>query len=64
MGEIMHTSHVKIIKDEGKVRRAFIEDFDEPIYFGVHSNIAKFYGVTPEIEYPSTLDYIIAGVGG
>lgn len=42
--EHIHTSHIKIYKDEGPVRRAYIEGFEEPIFYGVHSNIKDFYG--------------------
>ena len=64
MGELVHTSKVKLIRDKGPVRRAFIEHFEEPVYFGVHTAIANFYGVEPEAEYPATLDYMIAAIGG
>jgi hypothetical protein len=64
MSEFVHTSRIRILQDVPPVRRAFIESFDEPIYFGVHSNIAEFYGMEPEVEYPATLDHLIAAVGG
>jgi hypothetical protein len=64
MGEIIHTSHIKLIKDAGPVRRAYIEDFTEPFYYGVHGKIAGFYGITPDIEYPATLDHIVSAVAG
>ena len=64
MAEIVHTSRIRIIQDTPPVRRAFIESFEEPIYFGVHSEIARLYGVEPEVEYPATLDHLIAAVGG
>ncbi|WP_409300917.1 hypothetical protein [Peribacillus sp. SCS-155] len=47
-----------------KIRKASIEGFDEPIYFGVHGGVKEFYGVNPEVEYPSTLDHIVAAAGG
>ncbi len=64
MNEVIHTSRVKIIKDEGPVRRAFIEGFKDPVYYGIHGGIAAFYGKTPTVEYPATLDHIIGGVAG
>lgn len=64
MAEIVHTSRIRIVQDTPPVRRAFIESFEDPIYFGVHSNIAKFYGMEPEVQYPATLDHLIAAVGG
>jgi hypothetical protein len=64
MGELVHTSRIKLVRDKGPVRRAFIEHFKDPVYFGVHTAIANFYKVQPETEYPATLDYMIAAVGG
>ncbi len=64
MGELVHTSRVKIYKDKGPTRRAYIENFPEPIRFGVHGGIKKFYGLEPQEELPATLDHIVAAVGG
>jgi hypothetical protein len=64
MGELIHTSHVRIIKDKGPVRRAYIEGFAEPVRYGVHGGIKRFYRVEPEEELPTTLDHIIAAVAG
>ena len=64
MGELIHTSRVKIYKDKGPTRRAYIENFAVPLRFGVHGGIKKFYGVEPEEELPATLDHIVAAVGG
>jgi hypothetical protein len=64
MGELIHVSKVKIIKDKGPARRAYIEDFREPVLYGVHGGIKKFYGVEPEEELPTTLDHIVAAVAG
>ena len=62
--EHVHTSKIKIYRDENMVRRAYIEGFDEPAIFGVHTSIKDFYGVEPKEEHPATLDYIIAGTAG
>jgi hypothetical protein len=64
MGELIHTAKIKIVKDKGPVRRAFIESFPDPVRYGVHGGIKKFYGVEPAEELPTTLDHIIAAVAG
>ena len=64
MGKLVHTSHIRIEKDKGPLRRAYIENFEDPLRFGVHTNIKEFYGLEPEEELPATLDHIVAGVGG
>jgi len=33
MGEIVHTSRIKIVREKGPIRRAMIEGFDKPIYY-------------------------------
>ena len=66
---VVHTSRIRIEKHEGPHRTAHIENFAEPIHFGIHSGIKNFYqekyGHTiTGPEYPATLDHIIAGVAG
>jgi len=64
MAEPVHTSRIRLEKIKGPVRHAYIEGFREPLRFGVHGGIKKFYGVEPEEELPATLDHMIAAVGG
>lgn len=64
MSQVVHTSRVRIEKDEGPNRRAYIEGFEDPVRFGVHSGISAFYGIEPKEEFPATLDYIVGAVGG
>lgn len=64
MADPIEISKIHIVQDERPNRRAYIADFTEPIYFGVHGGVKDFYKATPEIEYPSTLDHIVAATGG
>ena len=64
MAKIVHISKVRIEKHKGPHRIAYIEGFETPVHFGVHSGIKKFYGIEPEEEHPATLDYMIAAVAG
>ncbi len=64
MAELIHTSRARIYKDKGPVRRAYIEGFPEPVRYGVHGGIKKFYGIEPEEDLPATLDHIVAAVAG
>ena len=66
---VVHTSRIHVEKHEGSHRTALVEGFGEPIHFGIHGGIKRFYGQKygREIagpEYPATLDHIIAGVAG
>ena len=64
MGEIVHTSRIKIVREKGPTRRALIEGFDKPIYYGVHGGIKRFYKIEPEEEHAATLDHIVAATAG
>ncbi|ALC88821.1 hypothetical protein AM500_02660 [Bacillus sp. FJAT-18017] len=66
MSEPIELTRIKInqVSVEDKIKEAYIGDFPEPIRFGVHSGVKKFYGATPQVEYPSTLDHIVAAAGG
>ena len=60
MGEIIHISRIRIEREKGPTRKATIEGFDEPVYYGVHGGIKHFYKVEPEKEHAATLDHIVA----
>jgi len=64
MPDVVHTSRIRVEKVKGPVRHAYIEHFTEPVRFGVHGGIKRFYGIEPEEDVPATLDYMIAAVGG
>ena len=64
-----HTSHIRIKQHEGPLRTAHIENFAEPVHFGMHGGIKQFYQdkygrKVAGPEYPATLDYMIAGIAG
>lgn len=64
MADVVHTSRQRLERVAGPLRHAYLEGFDEPIRFGVHGGIKKFYGVEPEEDVPATLDYMVGAVGG
>lgn len=64
MGQVVHTSRIIITREKGPTRKAVIEGFAEPVYYGVHGGIKHFYKVEPEKEHAATLDHIVGAVGG
>ena len=64
MGMIVHQSRITITRELGPTRKAVIEGFDEPVYYGVHGGIKHFYRVEPEKEHAASLDHIVGAVGG
>lgn len=64
MGEIVHISRIRIVMERGPTRKAMIEGFNEPVYYGVHGGIKRFYRLEPGEEHPATLDHIVAATAG
>lgn len=64
MADRVHTSRMRLERIRGPIRHAYLEGFTDPIRFGVHGAIKRFYGVEPDEEIPATLDHMIAAVGG
>jgi hypothetical protein len=66
VSQVTYYSRVRVERVRGKVRHAHIPNVEEPVVFGVHSEVAEHYGVSPEVEEPhaSTLDYLVAAAGG
>jgi hypothetical protein len=62
MAEIVHTSRIAITREKGPIRKAMIEGFADPVYYGIHGGIQKFYGVDPVEEHAATLDHIVGAV--
>ena len=64
MGKLVHTSKITITRVKGPIRKALIEGFEEPVFYGLHGGIKQFYKVEPEEEHAATLDHIVGAVGG
>ena len=63
---VVYRSHVRIERLKGPIRRAFVPANDDPVMFGVHSEVAQHYGVDNDVHeaYTTTLDYVIAAAAG
>ncbi len=66
MTAVVYTSQVRIERIKGPLRRAYLPQEKEPVFFGVHSEIAANYGVDTTIHQPhaTTLDYLVAAAAG
>lgn len=66
MADVVYTSHVRIERVKGPVRKAYLPAETEPVIFGVHSAVAEHYKVPPAVFEPraTTLDYIVAATAG
>ena len=66
MNQVEYVSKVRVERVRGPLRRAFLPAEEEPVWFGVHSEVAEHYGVDTNIHEPhaTTLDYIVAAAAG
>ena len=66
MPDIAYTSRVKVVRQGGPMRLAWLPAEPEPGHFGVHGAIAEHYKVPPDKFPPhaTTLDYIVAAAAG
>ena len=64
MGQVVHTSHIRIVREQGPTRRAIIKGLPGEIRYGVHGGIKDFYKVEPKEEHPATLDHMISAIAG
>jgi hypothetical protein len=66
MGDVVYTSEVLVERLAGPLRRATVPGAGEPVFFGVHDEIADHYGVARggDAERATTLDYVVAAAAG
>jgi hypothetical protein len=64
--QVVYTSKSRIERIKGPLRKAYLPQTQEPVKFGVHSEIAEHYGVGPDVHEPqaATLDYVVASAAG
>jgi len=64
--QVVYTSRVRIERKAGPIRLAYLPAEKEPVVFGVHSEVAEHYKVSPDAYPPhaTTLDYVVAAAAG
>ncbi len=64
--KVAYTSRVRIERQRGPVRLAYLPAEKTPVVFGVHSKVAEHYKVAPNAFPPhaTTLDYVVAAAAG
>lgn len=66
MNEVAYRSEVRIERERGPIRLAWLPSETEPVRFGVHGAISEHYGV-PRDAFPphaTTIDYVVAAAAG
>ena len=63
---VVYRSRSRIERIKGPVRRAYLPVATEPVWFGMHDEVAEYYGMDPKVHAPhtTTIDYLVAATGG
>ncbi len=64
MAEVVYTSVVRVEQQRRPNRRVFLPETSTSVVFGVHGAVVGHYGITPEEEHATTLDYVVAAAVG
>jgi hypothetical protein len=67
MPPVVYTSRVRIERQKGPVRKAWLPGETTPVIFSVHGAIAQHYKVDPAAlgdPHAATLDYVVAAAAG
>jgi hypothetical protein len=64
--DVVYVSKVWIERVKGPLRRAYLPTEEQPVLFGVHSEIAEHYDVDTTAHEPhaTTLDYLVSAAAG
>ena len=63
---VVYRSRSRIERIKGPVRRAYLPAASEPVFFGMHDEVAEHYSMDPGVYPPrtATIDYLVAATGG
>lgn len=66
MSQPTYVSRVRIVREQGPLRSAYIPIEREPILFGTHGAVREHYGTSAgeHQEHATTLDYVVAAAAG
>lgn len=64
--EPKYVSKVRVVRERGPIRKAYLPATPEPVLFGTHDEVREHYGTAPGQypEYATTLDYVVAAAAG
>jgi hypothetical protein len=66
MGEVVYVSQVRIEREDGPVRAAYLPVESVPTMYGTHGPVAEHYGheLGQYPEHATTLDHVVGAAGG
>ncbi len=62
----LYVSRVRIVRERGPIRQAYVPAETEPVVFGTHDEVREHYGTAPGQfpDHATTLDYVVAAAAG
>lgn len=66
MSEVVYVSEVRIEREQGPVRRAYLPAEVDPVFYGTHGPVAEHYDTAPGEfpEHATTLDHLVGATAG
>jgi hypothetical protein len=66
MDQPTYIAKVRIVRERGPIRRAYLPAEPEPVLFGTHDEVRVYYGTAPGQfpDHATTLDYLVAAAAG
>jgi len=67
MSEVVYTSKIRLERQKGPLRLAYLPGESQPVIFSVHGAIAEHYKIDPATlgdSHAATLDYVVAATAG
>jgi hypothetical protein len=65
-GKPKYVSRVRIVRERGPIRKAYLPAEPEAVTFGTHDEVREHYGTAPGQyrDHATTLDYVVAATAG
>jgi hypothetical protein len=67
MADVAYTSRIRIVRERGPLRTAYLPGESQPVRFSAHGAIAQHYKIDPASlgeSHAATIDYVIAAAAG
>lgn len=67
MSNVVYTSRIRLVRERGPLRVAYLPGESQPVRFSVHGGIAEHYKIDPASlgeSHAATIDYVIAATAG
>jgi hypothetical protein len=67
MAGVTYTSKVRLVRERGPLRTAYLPGESQPVRFSAHGAIAEHYKLDPAAlgeSHAATIDYVVAATAG